>query len=367
MDDFAHRTGLTSENPPARYLWTDAFAVCNWLGLHEGTGEDRYLELATRLVEQVHRVLGRHRSDDPRSGWISGLPEADGARHPTAGGLRIGKPRNERQQGERFDPQLEWDRDGQYYHYLTRWMFALNRMWRVTAEREYHRLAVELARAAHRGFLVETSTGRRLAWKMSVDLSRPQIPSSGHHDPLDGLITTSVVAATRPESVPEDVLSSEIEELAELCRGRSWITDDPLGLGGLLVDVLRCAQLIEAGHPTGLRHFTSVASDAGKSLEAMSEWAFLSHGSERRLAFRELGLALGLRALDRLGHGGVPARVAEAAVTVRGLSRYRHAVERIVDFWSRDEARASPTWVDHRDISDVMWCTTLQPDGFLDL
>jgi len=28
MTDFAERTGLIGEQPPTRYLWTDAFAVC---------------------------------------------------------------------------------------------------------------------------------------------------------------------------------------------------------------------------------------------------------------------------------------------------------------------------------------------------
>src|SRR5215831_21005427 len=33
MRSFADRTGLTSGRPKARYLWTDAFAVCNFLEL----------------------------------------------------------------------------------------------------------------------------------------------------------------------------------------------------------------------------------------------------------------------------------------------------------------------------------------------
>ena len=31
---------------PQRYLWTDAFAVCNYLGLADATGDDRYEHLA---------------------------------------------------------------------------------------------------------------------------------------------------------------------------------------------------------------------------------------------------------------------------------------------------------------------------------
>jgi hypothetical protein len=80
---FADRTGLTSDAPPVRYLWTDAFAVCNFLGLGR-------TDLAQHLVDQVHHTLGRHRDDDRRSGWISGLAGHEAEAHPTAGGLRIG-------------------------------------------------------------------------------------------------------------------------------------------------------------------------------------------------------------------------------------------------------------------------------------
>jgi hypothetical protein len=103
-----------------RYLWTDAFAVCNFLELFKQTAEPEYQGCATTLIRQVHWVLGRYRNDDTRSGWISGLDEQAGKRHPTAGGLRIGKPLQERNVGELFDEQREWNRDGQYFHYLTK-------------------------------------------------------------------------------------------------------------------------------------------------------------------------------------------------------------------------------------------------------
>jgi hypothetical protein len=46
MHRFAERTGLGSAQTPRRYLWTDAFAVCNLLALERVTGEGRYVELA---------------------------------------------------------------------------------------------------------------------------------------------------------------------------------------------------------------------------------------------------------------------------------------------------------------------------------
>jgi len=87
MTDYGDRTGLaTSRHPPRRYLWTDAFAVCNFLELFRQTDDVQYRENALALVDQVHAVLGRHRDDDPRRGWISGLEEENGKLHPTAGG-----------------------------------------------------------------------------------------------------------------------------------------------------------------------------------------------------------------------------------------------------------------------------------------
>lgn len=77
MTGFARRTGLTGESGVTRYLWTDAFALCNLLGLRRSSGDPRWLDLAARLVKQVHHTLGRHRDDDPRNGWISGLDEGE--------------------------------------------------------------------------------------------------------------------------------------------------------------------------------------------------------------------------------------------------------------------------------------------------
>ena len=68
MMQFAERTGLIGDRPQERYLWTDAFAVCNFLGLAPATSDARYTELAVELVQRVHHVLGQHRGDDQRTG-----------------------------------------------------------------------------------------------------------------------------------------------------------------------------------------------------------------------------------------------------------------------------------------------------------
>jgi hypothetical protein len=131
MSEFATRTGLLpSTQDQQRYLWTDAFAVCNFLELFNRTGDQKYQHCARDLIDRVHQVLGRYRCDDGRSGWISGLNDETGQHHPTAGGLRIGKPLKERDVGEPLDQRLEWDRDGQYFHYLT---IGKRASWRCSA------------------------------------------------------------------------------------------------------------------------------------------------------------------------------------------------------------------------------------------
>lgn len=378
MESFARSTGLVGDLPPRRYLWTDAFAVCNYLGLAEATAEDRYRAMAVRLIDQVHRILGRHREDDARTGWISDLSPEEGARHPTAGGLRIGKPLPERRSGEPPDPREEWERDGQYYHYLTRWMHALNSTYRTTADASFHRWAVELAEAAQAAFVRHDRPEPRMVWKMSIDLSRPLVPSMGAHDPLDGLLTLCDLQATAP--VGARALREEIVELAGMCRGRRWATDDPLGAGGVLVDLLRAVRLAgrwpfdataETGGGWGGDELTAaLLADALSSLDAIAAIHALDGPAERRLAFRELGLAIGLAALERLEAFDVaelPSRSAIADPTeVLGTLQARLSIrDTVLEFWLDPSHRSAATWTDHRDINQVMLATALAPDGYL--
>jgi hypothetical protein len=300
---FAERTGLAPEGVPRRYLWTDAFAVCNLLGLARLTGEARYRGLAMRLIEQVHGVLGHHRADDARQGWLSGLPEQDGALHPTLGGLRIGKPLPERPRAARFDERLEWERDGQYFHYLTKWMHALDQASRATHEARFNAWARELAETAHRAFVAGPPGERRMAWKMSIDLSRPLVPGMGQHDPLDGLVTCLQLQATASalaDAPREPSLTDAVSDFRTMVRGQRWTTADPLGIGGLLIDACRLAQLEEQG---GAERGPLTGELLAAALEGLTEWprrGELYRPAEERLAFRELGLAIGIGAVRRL-------------------------------------------------------------------
>jgi hypothetical protein len=183
-------------------------------------------ELAVRLVDQVHHVLGRHRDDDPRSGWISGLSEKEGELHPNIGGLRIGKELN------------------------------------------------------------------------------------------DGLVTYSELQMTAysfPGRSSLLDLRAGIADMIELCRWQDLATDDPLGIGGLLFDASRIAQLMLRGgfaHPDLLER---VVESVLRGVRIVERSRQLQLPAGYRLAFRELGLSIGMKGLDRLsvqveGNKGVSGR-----------------------------------------------------------
>lgn len=342
MASFAERTGLTGDRPERRYLWTDAFAVCNFLGLGQ-------VDRALALVERVHHELGRHRADDRRRGWISGLAEADGELHPTLGGLRIGKPLPERDEGAPIDERLEWDRDGQYFHYLTKWMYALDQVARATGERRFVQWAAELADTAHQRFVYSARGHRRMYWKMSVDLMRPQVASLGQHDPLDGYISgLQLEASARSLSVRGADLDAAIADYRSMIDPGALVTSDPLGIGGLLADAHRLSQL-DRDH--ALRDALLRAARIG--LERYVTEPDLRMSAEHRLAFRELGLAIGLAAAE--------------AMKAPGFSQYLRLRQAIEAFWLDDDHRRSRTYRGHEDISDVMLATAMAPAGFLTL
>jgi hypothetical protein len=372
MDGFADRTGITADRPQQRYLWTDAFAVCNFLGLSRATGDERYRQLALRLVDRVHEVLGRHRTDGPRKGWISGLGEREGEDHPTQGGLRIGKKLPERGASEPFDEALEWDRDGQYFHYLTKWMQALDLVARSTGDKRFSRWARELAARAYAGFSSTPSGGGRprLYWKMSIDLSRPLVPSMGQHDPLDGFVTFVQLQTTPAVLASTPPLDREIAGLRSMTEGRDWTTSDPLGLGALLIDAYRVQQLIRLGAPVKDDLLEQLLESARAGLSTYAKEDELRQPAATRLAFRELGLAIGLQAAERIrkaldeGQEGSRARP-DVRKTIDAVVRHAPLRTEIERFWLDPAHRRAPSWTEHRDINEVMLATSLVPDGCL--
>jgi len=375
MQDFAKRTGLTAGCPPRRYLWTDAFAVCNFLGLAQATGEQRYAELALQLVDQVHHTLGRHRDDETRSGWLSGLNAPEGERHPTRGGLRIGKALPERGPDQPVDERLEWDRDGQYFHYLTKWMHALDQVAHATGQPRFNLWARELAKTAFDAFtyLLSPAGPRRMVWKMSIDLTRELVASMGQHDPLDGYLTCLELQSTAtalPAPLAGPKLGDEISQFAAMLDNGGWATSDPLGIGGLLTDAYRAHDLIRQGAMSDERLLETLLAAALSGLRHYAAGGELRRPAEYRLAFRELGLAIGLHAVQYLRQttdsaAARPSTSPKARALLQTLLEYAPMRDEIESFWRDPMHRLAGPWSEHRDINEVMLATSLAPEGFL--
>ena len=207
-----------------RYLWTDAFGVLNFLTLHKESPSspdgnpknEKYLVFAKRLVSTVHDILGRTRDGKHR---LPGATEQE----PLGGGLRIGKE-------EESGP----DGDGQYHHYLTMWMFALNRLSMATGDPSFNRQAISLAKAIHPHFFLDRTSDRpHMVWKVAMDLSRPLVASEGNLDPMDGYIVFRMLQASAQKHGDGPVLDEEIADYRRVMarKGRHSISRDPLDLG----------------------------------------------------------------------------------------------------------------------------------------
>ena len=366
MEEFAFQTGVASNKPQRRYLWTDAFAVCNFIELYRLTGEIGYKNLAVSLVDKVHYTLGRHREDDVREGWISGLNEEEGKMHPTIGGLRIGKKFNERKPNEPFDDALEWERDGQYYHYLTKWMFALNKLSKAVDNQTYNLWAIELAKTAHSAFIYYTpSSEKRMCWKMSIDLSYPLVHAMGQHDPLDGLIVYVILQLSSPNKSKWPSLDSEINDMKDMCKLADWTTSDPLGIGELLCNAYKAAQLIPNNH-FDHKLINNLLKTSLEGLENFILENQLELPPSYRLPFRELGLSIGLKAVKEL-KGLIEQKTAyfnkDSKLLVNELFEYVPLADIIEDFWLKN--KQSRSWNEHPDINMVMLATSIIPNGYI--
>jgi hypothetical protein len=250
-------------------------------------------------------------------------------------------------------------------------MHALDQVARWTGEARFNDWARELAEVAHGAFTRASPGGRGIVWKMSIDLSRPLVASMGQHDPVDGLVTCLQLRATAASlgAAPEPSLDAVHSDFARLVLPQNLATADPLGLGGLLVDAGRIAQLLEAGALAGGNLLEALLAAALAGLEHFARQGDLDQPSSRRLAFRELGLAIGIAGLGPLGRAlrEGDLRLARARAQVDALAAYTDLGARIAAFWREPSHRANRTWADHEDINDVMLATCLVPDGVLTL
>jgi DUF2075 family protein len=334
MDAFAIRTGLlgNEENASRRYLWTDAFAVQAFFGLLRTLGDEKYRQQAIRLIDFVHEHLGKFHLQDSRTGWISGMDE------------QAGKELPERQKDQSYNSRLEWERDGQYFHYLSRWMIALLQAHLETGNKKYLSNARDLFLSTQK-FIYESGTGLAMYWKMDTQLSRPLVPSMGAHDPLEGLLCgLSLKNAIFEEDKKVEALIGKFEIM---CRGKTWNTTDPLGIGGLLLNAVRAAQLEIEGVdlPSSVRS-TKLMRESIASLKSLHDFG-KDKNPNRRLAFRECGLSLGLRIAKHSKNAFFDTSFSE------DLKEFFDLAPEIEDFWLMREHQKATTWQEHLDINAV--------------
>lgn len=270
-----------------RYLWTDAFGLVLYVSLYHETGEERYLDRAEKLVRDVDRVLGRPR------------------------GYRIGE---------------EPDRDGQYFHYLAMWMFALGRLGRVRPA--YHEKALRLVRDVHAAFLVPQIG---VQWKMQEDLSGPYPGCGlGALDAFHGYVVYS--------QLDRDGLGQEIDDMKTIVgrTARSLHIDQDLGLGMML-----WMTHLAPDEPWAVLQ-RARALDTLDTMWIDPPGYFCRHPSSprQRFAFTNYGVSLGLQSVGASGD-----RVAKLNAY---FARYR----------SGDE-------YDRNAITHVMACTSHFPGEFI--
>jgi hypothetical protein len=235
-----------------RYLWTDAFGVVLLVSLYRELDRNQFLDEAVWVVAEVERVLGRPR------------------------GFRIGEAA---------------DRDGQYYHYLAMWVYALSRLGRVI--RKYREKAIRVVKDVHSAFLVP---GRGVHWKMLEDLSGPYPGFGlGALDPFHEYVVYRLL--------DEAVLATEVSQMKALLEQiypGLTITQD-LGLGMMLW----MSHFFPEERWARIHHDRSLAMLDRMWIDLPGYFCRELRLPQIKFAFTNFGVSLGLQAV-----GAWPSRVA---------------------------------------------------------
>jgi hypothetical protein len=157
-------------------------------------------------------------------------------------------------------------------------------------------------------------------------------------------------------------------DLLRICREMpTWTTVDPLSLGGLIAETGRLAILVADGRHPGDPILERLAHDARRGVEAFGATHLLERSIETRLAFRELGLAIGLRSIapaleavrshrDRFGDAwGASALLAH----LESMMPHTSIVARVEETWLDPDAQETSAWQAHLDINAVMLALSL--------
>ena len=121
-------------------------------------------------------------------------------------------------------------------------------------------------------------------------------------------------------------------------------------------------------------YFDSIPQDKllSAALDGLAHYAHqnaLARPAASRLAFRELGLAVGLHALERLSRGAPPRfrLTREAARLLEALGPAVTLGSEVDAFWLKPEHREASSWAEHRELNEVTLATSLCPQGYLEL
>jgi hypothetical protein len=145
-------------------------------------------------------------------------------------------------------------------------------------------------------------------------------------------------------------------------------TTDSLGIGGLLVDAWRVQQVVQQGAAPQAQLVERLLASALAGLQHYVQAGELDRPAGHRLAFRELGLAIGLHAAERLQHAaGREAYSPRQRALIDAIMSYLPVRDAIETFWRDPAQQRTNTWREHEDINAVMLATSLVPGGELDL
>lgn len=229
-----------------RYLWTDAFGLVLLVSLYRRTRDEAWLDEAKALVSEVDSVLGRPK------------------------GYRIGQAP---------------DRDGQYFHYLAMWLYALGRLGEH--EPAYRKRAVRIAKDIHGAFVIP---GVGVLWKMREDLSGPYPGYGlGALDAFDGYVAYRLTEET--------ALGAEIAEMRALVdmQYERLHIDQDLGLGMMLW----LTHFFPDEPWAKLHRRRSLGALDRLWVDPPGYFGRSRHERHVRFAFTNYGVSLGLQAVDR--------------------------------------------------------------------
>ena len=168
----------------------------------------------------------------------------------------------------------------------------------------------------------------------------------------------------RPDATPPGGRGAA---LAELIDFEAIETSDPLGIGGVLLDAAHLEQVRRADDFGARRLMEAMVKAASDGIDAFLTRGDLRERAERRLAFRELGLTIGLSALetleDSLACRADDDRDAVLRDLVEPLVPFANLGRSIESFWREPANRSSDAWRAHEDINEIMLAASLVPQG----